>query len=145
MSISQEERSAIVEMKIEKAYRAYTEAKGVVALGYWETIANRLYYAAYNAATALLVANGDDAQTHSGIIRLFGLRFIKPGLLPPEMARILHQLFALRQTGDYDDAYAVTEADVLPHIEPAGKFIDSVVALARKKLPDSNLPPAARA
>ena len=80
MSLSKEERKAIVEFRIEKAFRAFNEAKGVIQLGYWETIANRLYYAAYNAASALLIANGDSAQSHSGVIHLFGLRFIKTGI-----------------------------------------------------------------
>ena len=74
MSLSNEERKAIVEFRIEKALRAYEQAKGVLPLGYWETIANRLYYAAYNAVSALLIANGDNAQTHAGVTHLFGMR-----------------------------------------------------------------------
>ena len=88
MSLSAEERGAIVEFRIDKSLRAYEQAKGVVGLKYWETIANRLYYAAYNAVSALLIANGDTAQTHSGVIHLFGQHFIKTGLLPAEMGRL---------------------------------------------------------
>ena len=132
MTTTREERNAIVEFRIEKSYRAYAEAKGVVSLRYWDTIANRLYYAAYNAVTALLIANGDVAQTHSGVIHLFGLKFIKTGLLPARVGRFYNKLFALRQTGDYDDIYDVSEKDVLPMIEPTGKFIDSVSVLAKQ-------------
>ena len=39
--MTKEERDAVVELRIAKARRAYEEAKGVVELGYWETIANR--------------------------------------------------------------------------------------------------------
>ena len=99
MSMTEEERDAVVELRIAKAYRAYEEAKGVVELKYWETIANRLYYAAYNAVTALLIANGDVAQTHSGVRHIFGLKFIKTGILPPETGRLYHRLFSMRQTG----------------------------------------------
>ncbi len=42
MSLSVEERKAVVEFRIEKALRAYEQAKGVVGLKYWETIANPL-------------------------------------------------------------------------------------------------------
>lgn len=119
-------------MRIAKAYRAYEEAKGVVELKYWETVANRLYYAAYNAVTALLIANGDTAQTHSGVRHIFGLKFIKTDILPPETGRLYHRLFAMRQTGDYDDTYDVAAEDVLPNIEPIGKLLDAVVAKARE-------------
>ena len=123
-----EERKAIVEFRIGKAKRAYTEAKGIAELKYWETVANRLYYAVYNAVSALLVANGDSAQTHSGVIHLFGLRFIKTGVFSSDIGRLYHRLFTMRQTGDYDDTYELTEEDVSPCIEPAGQLLDVVVA-----------------
>ena len=132
MGMTKEERDAVVELRIAKAYRAYEEAKGVVSLKYWETIANRLYYAAYNAVTALLVANGDTAQTHSGVRHIFGLKFIKTGILSSETGRLYHRLFSMRQTGDYDDTYDVAAEDVLPNIEPTGKLLDVVVAKARE-------------
>ena len=132
MSMTKEERDATVELRIGKAYRAYEEARGVVALKYWETIANRLYYAAYNAVTALLIANGDTAQTHSGVRHIFGLKFIKTGILSSETGRLYHRLFSMRQTGDYDDTYDVAAEDVLPNIEPTGKLLDVVVAKARE-------------
>ena len=80
MSLSVEERRAIVEFRIEKSLRAYEEAKGVVGMKYWETAANRLYYAAYNAVSALLIANGGTTHTHNGVMHLFGLHFIKTGV-----------------------------------------------------------------
>lgn len=132
MSLSAEERQAVVEFRIEKAIRAYEQSKGIVELKYWETIANRLYYAAYNAISALLIANGDTVQTHNGVIHLFGQRFVQSGLIEPDMGRLYHKLFTMRLTGDYDDTYGLTEEDVMPLIEPAGLLIDKVISLARQ-------------
>lgn len=132
MSLSQEERRAVVEFRVEKAFRAYEQAKGVLGLKYWETIANRLYYAAYNAVSALLIANGDTAQTHSGVIHLFGLHFVKTGIVSSDMGRLYHNLFTMRQTGDYDDTYGLTEQDVLPYVEPTGQLIEQVSTLAKQ-------------
>ena len=132
MSLSQEERRAVVEFRVEKAFRAYEQAKGVLGLKYWETIANRLYYAAYNAVSALLIANGDTAQTHSGVIHLFGLHFVKTGIISSDMGRLYHSLFTMRQTGDYDDTYGLTEQDVLPYVEPTGQLIEQVSVLAKQ-------------
>ncbi len=89
MDMTNEERAALVELRIEKAVRAYEQAKGVVELKYWETIANRLYYSAYNAVSAVLIANGDTAQTHSGVMHIFGLRFVKPLLRHRRRERIV--------------------------------------------------------
>lgn len=133
MNMSREERDLTVELRIAKARRAYDEAKGNAEMKYWETAANRLYYAAYNAVTALLVGNGDSAQTHGGVRHIFGLKFVKAGILPPETGRLYHQLFSMRQTGDYDDAYDISEEDVMPFVEPTGQFIDTVIKLAQQK------------
>lgn len=132
MSLTAEERKAVVTFRIEKAFRAYGEAVGVIGNKYWETIANRLYYAAYNAVSALLVANGDAVHTHSGVIHLFGLHFIQEKRLPAETGRLYHSLFTLRQTGDYDDTYGLTEEDVMPYVEPTKLLINQVAELAKQ-------------
>lgn len=130
MSLNIDERTAIVEFRLEKAQRAYEQACGVVEKCYWETIANRLYYAAYNAVSALLIAYGYSAQSHSGVIHLFGLHFVKTGIVSKEEGKLYHNLFAMRLTGDYDDTYGLTESDVLPYLEPAQQLIREVSALA---------------
>ena len=132
MTLTLEERKAVVETRLGKAVRVYGEAKGVLTLGYWETIANRLYYAAYNAVSALLIANGDDPHTHSGVIHLLGQKFVTKGLVSSEIGQLYHTLFSIRQTGDYDDSYSLSEADVAPYVEPTGKLIEEVASLARK-------------
>ena len=132
MSLTSEERHAVVEFRIEKALRAYEQAKGILPLQYWETIANRLYYAAYNAVSALLVANGDSAQTHSGVMHIFGLHFVKTGKVSSDMGRLYNRLFTMRLTGDYDDTYGLKDEDVLPLVEPTKEFIDIIITLISK-------------
>ena len=91
MKLTDEERKAIVEFRIDKSLRAYEQAKGVINLGYWETAANRLYYAAFKAVSALLTASGNDTQTHAGAMQLFGQKYIKTGILPREKGKLYHQ------------------------------------------------------
>ena len=134
MSLSAEERKAVVEFRIEKARRAFEQAQGVVALEYWETIANRLYYAAYNAVSALLIAYGYSAQSHNGVIHLFGQHFVKPGIVDIADGKLYHRLFSMRLTGDYDDTYGLTSDDVLPLLAPASALIDKVINLATIKM-----------
>lgn len=47
MSLNQEERTAVVTYRLEKAGRALMQAKVNLPLQTWEVIANRIYYAAY--------------------------------------------------------------------------------------------------
>lgn len=138
MSLNIEERKAVVEFRLEKAHRAFEQASGVVQMQYWETIANRLYYAAYNAVSALLISYGYTAQSHSGVTHLFGQHFVKTGIVPADYGRLYHKLFSMRLTGDYDDTYGITEEDVLPYMEPARLLIENVSQLAREHISQSD-------
>jgi len=46
-----------------------------------------------------------------------------------ESGKLFSKLFELRQTGDYDDLFNLTETDVLPLIPLAHKFIEEFVEL----------------
>ena len=56
MGLSVEERNVIVSYRVDKSRTALCELQGVVGLKYWNLAANRLYYAVYYAASALLIA-----------------------------------------------------------------------------------------
>jgi len=132
MSLSDEERDAIVFYRIQKAKETWKEAEGIAKLGYWNAVINRLYYACYYLTSALLIHNGHSAQTHSGVIRLFGLNFIDKGIVSKELSKFYSKLFELRQTGDYDDLYNLTEEEVQPLIGLAFKYIMELESLIKK-------------
>jgi uncharacterized protein (UPF0332 family) len=129
MSLSNEERDAIVIYRVQKAKETLKEAIGIAHLEYWNAVVNRLYYACYYMTTALLIHNGHSAQTHSGVIRLFGLNFVNKGLVPKEQSKFYSKLFELRQTGDYDDLYNLNGEEVKPLIPSALQFIEVLETL----------------
>jgi uncharacterized protein (UPF0332 family) len=65
---------------------------------------NRLYYALYHAACAALTHRGVEIpKTHSGLIARFGETFVKPGILPSFLGRLLNQAEHQRLLSDYSD------------------------------------------
>jgi uncharacterized protein (UPF0332 family) len=132
MSLSDEERDAIVFYRIQKAKETLREAVGISSLGYWNAVINRLYYACYYMTSALLLYHGYSAQTHSGVIRLLGLHFVTKEIVPKEQSMFYSKLFELRQTGDYDDLYTLTEKEVEPLIEMARRYIEVLESLLAK-------------
>ncbi|MCD7971361.1 MAG: HEPN domain-containing protein [Candidatus Azobacteroides sp.] len=129
MTLSAEERKALVANRIEKSRQTLHEAKGIMQMKFWSSAANRLYYACYYITGALLVKNGYIAQTHTGVARLLGLHFIKTGLISKEIGKTYNKLFELRQTGDYDDWRTIEQEDVEDLLQPAEKFIETVEKL----------------
>ena len=83
-----------------------------------------MYYACYYMASALLLKNGYSANTHSGIIGLLGLHFVKTGIVSSDLGRFFSQLFELRQTGDCDEWKVIAEGDILPLVSTAKTFLD---------------------
>lgn len=132
-TLSDEDRLEVVKYRLEKSQRAYHEAVGSIDSGFVETAANRLYYAAYYAVSALLIAHGISARTHNGVIQMFGLNFIKPKLIDRKYGAIFNQLFSLRLTGDYEDRRNLDlQTDVIPLVDPAKELIDKVSELAKQ-------------
>jgi len=123
MTLQQEDRNALITIRLQKAKETLSEAKGNMQLGYWRVTANRLYYACYYAATALLIKNNITAHTHAGVINQLGLHFVTKGLISREQGKLLKRLFELRQNGDYSDWFNIEEQDIIPLLEPAEKFI----------------------
>lgn len=126
MSLTCEERKAIVELRLGKARTAYIQAKANLDMGFVEVAANRFYYAAYYAVSALLIAHGHTAQTHSGIIAIFGREFVKTGMVDRSDGRLYSQLFAYRLKGDYDDNYDLDMDEIEPLATPVGQFISKI-------------------
>ena len=133
--LKDEDRREIVKYRLEKSLRTYYEAVGSISNGYVETAANRLYYAAYYAVSALLVSYKYEASTHNGVIQMFGLAFIKTKIIERRFGTIFNQLFSLRMTGDYEDRHFLNlEEDVKPLVEPTKELIDITTKLAQQQL-----------
>lgn len=124
MTLKSEERNAIVMLRLQKAKETLQDAKEIIKLNLWRSAANRLYYACYYAASALLVKHGYSARTHSGVVTLLGIHFVSKGLIDTQYGKFYGKLFELRQTGDYDDWMNIEAEDVQSKIAPAEEFID---------------------
>ncbi len=127
--MSFDEKKALIEYRKQKSYYTLKEAKDVAELGHWNLAGNRLYYAVFHMASALLLDKGIVARTHSGVIHLIGKEFVSTGLLDKRYGRLLSRLYELRQSGDYDDMYTATKEEVFPFIERTEEFLSEMSKL----------------
>ena len=134
MSLSQEERKAVVDYRLEKAESTFDEAQKVSTLDLWNNAANRLYYSLYYAATALLIADQHQCHTHSGMLTLMNMHYVKTGKLSAEDGRLLRRLFTLRHEGDYEDFVEVTKEEILQATPEVRALLDKLKHLLPSSL-----------
>ena len=70
-----------VSSNLERAQTNLQVAKEILDKGYYDVSASRAYYAAFYAASALLLNDGIDTSKHSGVIALVHQHFVKSGKL----------------------------------------------------------------
>jgi len=126
MGLNETDRKELVKFRLEKAKETFAEIPVQIENKFYRTAANRLYYACYYAATALLINDGYETHTHSGVKTLLGLHYISENKIEKSLGKMYRQLFNLRQTGDYEDWIRIDDEDIKPFIEPSGKFIAEI-------------------
>lgn len=101
--LDSESRNALIHYKLDKANQTIKEADFLASAEFYNTAVNRLYYAAYYAASALMLSDSLETVTHKGIKTMLGLKFISTGKIDREYGKIYQRLFDSRQAGDYED------------------------------------------
>ena len=112
---------------------ALAEADLLISAQRWNGALNRMYYALFYAARALLALKRIDSSRHSGVISLFQEHFVKPGTVPTDIARALPQAFARRQRADYGDFEEAKEADVRTLRADVERFLLNCTAIVHPK------------
>ena len=90
------------------------------------SIVNRAYYSVFYAALALLVTVDTEPNKHAGVLAKFDELFVREGIFPKEMSRILHHAFDMRQAGDYQKSRVITDEQADDVLVSAEKFVMAV-------------------
>ena len=129
MKLSDEDRQAVVGLELEKADRFLKQAEMARSWQQWDLAANRYYYACFHAVQALFIHNGLASKRHSGMISQFGLHFIKPVIIDDRLGSFLTRMEQLREKGDYNCIFSVSEEEMNSIIEPAHELVQEITSL----------------
>jgi uncharacterized protein (UPF0332 family) len=129
------ELAALARHRMAQARETLAEADQLLASQAFRGAVNRLYYAAFYAARALLATRDMDAARHTGLITLFQQHFVKTGLVPAETGKALARAFEKRQNSDYGDFATIDPADaqdlsraVHAFVHACGELLQRLVA-----------------
>lgn len=124
--LTEENYDALSKYRLERAHETLDEIPYLRDQGYYNTATNRLYYACYYAAVALLVKHHISTGTHAGVKTMLGMHFVSKGLISKESGRAFTNLFDSRQRGDYDEFVYSTREEVDELYPKALQFIKEV-------------------
>jgi len=133
MGLLEEERKSLVDYRLKKAKETFAEISILIENKLWRNAANRLYYACFYAATALLISDGHQAHRHSGVKTVLSLYYVKENKIDKSLINTYGRLFNMRQRGDYEDWVIVEEKDISPLLELAEIFIAEIENLINNK------------
>ncbi len=96
---------------------------------------NRAYYCIFHALRAVLVFENVDSSKHSGVIAEFRRKYIKTGIFPTEISKMIGSAFTIRNASDYDDMFIASRTDTEEQIANAmyvyaeiSKYINEILA-----------------
>ena len=97
-----------IEALLQKADQALDDASYLLEDDRVEAAMNRAYYAAFHAARAALLTEGEEPSSHAGILSRFSYHFIRTGRISEEIGQVLARAETDRNRADYD-AFSVFE------------------------------------
>ncbi len=130
--MTDEERQSLVTLRLQNARITLAEIPVHIEHGFYNTAVSRMYYACYYAVVAILLQRGVSVKTHSGVRNAFSKEFVLTGLVDRELSRFYSNLYANRQSGDYDD-FIMMDEDIANELYPqAIHFIDTLALLIQE-------------
>ncbi len=134
MTVQNEAAKEALQSQLITLKETFAEVSILIDNKLWRFAANRLYYACYYAASALLTKHAHETHTHSGVKNLLSLYYAKEEKIDKNLIKTYSNLFNMRQRGDYEDWVIIDENDIIPLLEPAKKFITEIEKLINTNL-----------
>ena len=123
MSLELEDRKTLVKLEFEKASSIMSQIQLFHQNKFWDTIANRLYYAVYHAVVALFIHDGIEVGTHKTTINRFGNYYVQTGIFTTQDGKLFSRLKSIREASDYTTTYSISQDALEPRIVEAQDLI----------------------
>jgi uncharacterized protein (UPF0332 family) len=128
-------RREVVELW-QRAQEALRATQTLLAAGFPDFAAARAYYAAFYAASTLLLAEGKTFRSHRGVRALIHRDYVRSGRLSVDMGRVLSMLSDLRSVGDYGGATHISYVEANIALIEAQQFLEAIRSLLPVEIVD---------
>lgn len=126
MTLSPEERQAVVQIRMQNADTALDDARLLLARGSLRGAANRIYYAGFHAVSALALTKGVTVRTHRGVIGFFHSQCVETGLVDAQFGYAFQKAFEERSEADYEDDVSLDASILATRILEVTNLVASI-------------------
>jgi uncharacterized protein (UPF0332 family) len=121
------------EIFISKANENLGAAKLLLGRRYFNKTVSIAYYSFFEAARAALVTQKLTAKTHSGILTLFDISFVKKRKIPARLSKFFHMVKNAREEADYEIFKKFTKEEAEEIVKMAEEFVSYIAKNFRKR------------
>lgn len=105
--------------RLERAKEDLDAAKLLFDSGKYRIANNRAYYCIFHTLRAVLAFDKYDSRKHSGVIAEFRKKYIKTGIFPVKISKMIGSAFINRNASDYDDMFVASKLETEEQIDNA--------------------------
>lgn len=136
MTLDISQKLIAARLLLEKSDKNMEQAMRTAEMGYWDLVANRLYYAVFHAINAMLLIDGIKTGTHKGASVLFGKIYVLSGKFTREDGILYGQLQTMREKADYQNVFNLKEEEGRKLMESADHLRIKVCKYVEAKTAD---------
>lgn len=129
--MNEQNRIANARAEIESSEEALLAAKALLEGGLLRSAVSRLYYGMLHLVRALVVSRGFEPRSHEGVETLFGLHFVREGLVDLRYSKLFAHLQKFREQADYGPVLALLRDDVARDLATVREFAGEVTRILR--------------
>ena len=123
----------LAKYRFECCNEALIDAKLMYDNGRYKNTLNRAYYAIFYAIRAVNALDDFDSSKHSGVIAFFNQHYVKEGIFPKEVSKIIKLASENRERADYLDFFIASKKDAEEQLQRAELFKEYVEEYLKNK------------
>jgi len=123
------DKNQLIQYRINRAMETIEEAEDALEQERFHLAANRIYYAGYYIVSALALQNDFSSSKHYQLIGWFNKKFVKTGVVPKELGKVLLNAFETRQEGDYEDFVSFDSGNLREKLNQMRSFVNQIKEL----------------
>ena len=120
--MTEDNKKTNIREELQRADQALKAASLLFDNGLLSDAISRLYYFVLHNVRALLLTEGLQPKSHSGALSLFGLHFVKKGVIEADVSHVFSKLMRYREEADYNPSHRFSSEDFVECRDEARKL-----------------------